>query len=103
MTRYMLLAAALLVGVLIGLVLSRLNRARAAHPEAETVYVDKPQPYWYLPWLGGITVLLVGLFLLADPTRAPKDSSYAPAVIKDGMIQPGQFTSTSTAEDDDDK
>jgi hypothetical protein len=87
MSRYAVIAAAILTGVLIGYILSRPGRAAD-----ETVYVEKRQRYWYLPWLGGIMVLIVGLFLLADPTRAPKDSKYSPAVIKDGEIQPGQFS-----------
>jgi uncharacterized membrane-anchored protein YhcB (DUF1043 family) len=86
MSRYAVIAAAILVGVLIGYVLSRPREAAD-----ETVYVEQNQRYWYLPWLGGIVVLIIGLLLLADPTRAPKNSDYAPAVIKDGEIQPGQF------------
>ncbi len=103
MTRYAIMAAALLVGVLIGVVISRLTNARRAkNPDEETIYVDQRQPYWYVPWLGGISVLVIGLFLLADPTRAPKDSTYAPAVIKDGQIQPGQFSPKSGPDQADD-
>ena len=87
MTRYAILAAAVIVGVLIGWLLSRPKKAAN-----ETVFVDARQKYWYLPWLGGSAVLLIGLFFLADPNRAPKDSRYNPATIKDGVIKPGTFT-----------
>ena len=87
MTRYAIIAAAIIVGVLIGIIIARPRRAAD-----ETLYVDEKSRYWYLPWLGGITVLIVGLLLLADPTRAPKEAKYEPATINDGQITPGQFS-----------
>ena len=89
MTRYGIIAAAVLVGVLIGWLMSRPRKA-----SDETVYVEKKQPYWYLPWLGGIAVLLIGLFFLADPTRAPIDTQYAPATLKDGEVTAPKFNSS---------
>ena len=87
MTRYAIIGLAVLVGVLIGWFLSRPKKAAD-----ETVVVEARQPYWYLPWLGGLSVLVVGLFLLADPHRASKDTTYKPASIENGQIKPGTFS-----------
>lgn len=94
MTRYAIIGLALMVGIFIGWLLSRPRKAAD-----ETVFVDARQKYWYLPWVGGFTVLIIGLFLLADPSRAPKDSQYNPATIKDGVISPGTFTQDDTTQD----
>ena len=97
MTRYAIIAAALLVGVFIGWLLSRPKKA-----SDETIVVEKKQPYWYLPWLGGLAVLMIGLFFLADPMRAPIDTKYAPATLKDGAIKPGQFNPDLSEDEKDD-
>lgn len=87
MTRYALIALAVLVGVFIGWLISRPKKAAD-----ETVFVDARQPYWYLPWAGGLAVLIIGLFLLADHHRSPKEKTYNPAVIENGQIKPGTFS-----------
>ena len=87
MTRYALIAAALLVGVFIGWLMSRPKKSA----DDATIYVDQKHPYWVLPWVGGIAVLVIGLFFLADPTRAPIDTTSAPATLKDGQVTPPQF------------
>ena len=53
-------------------------------------------------WLGGLAVLMIGLFFLADPMRAPIDTKYAPATLKDGAIEPGQFNPDLSEDEKDD-
>lgn len=93
MTKYAIILAALLVGIFIGWLLSRPRKAAD-----ETVFVDAHKRYWYLPWLGGIAVLFIGLFLLANPEKASKDARYNPAIIEDGTLKPSTFTETDIYE-----
>ena len=86
MTKYFILLAAVLVGALIGWVLSR-----PQNPAADEVLVDEKKPMNLWPFVGGLIVLAVGLFFLAGQNRAPIDGEYNPAVIDGGTINPGYF------------
>ena len=85
MTRYAVIFLAILVGAAVGLYLAR-RRAMNV-----TTLVEEGKSMTLLPWIAGLLVLLVGLFLLADYQRSPVDSEYRPAEIRDGEIQPGGF------------
>ena len=87
MTRYVVILLAILVGAAVGLILAR-RRAKA-----DTTLVEEGKAKSLLPWLAGLVVLLIGLFLLADYERSPVDSEYQPARLEDGEIKPGEFDS----------
>ena len=86
MTKYLIIAAAVLVGALIGWVLSRPKK-----PAADEVLVEDKQPMNLWPFVGGLIVLALGLFFLAGQNRAPIEGEYNPAVIDGGVINPGHF------------
>lgn len=85
MGRYIVILLAILVGAAVGLALSRLKA------KAETTLVEESKAISLLPWVAGLAVLMVGLFLLADHQRSPVDSEYRPARVEDGVVQPGGF------------
>ena len=85
MSRYLLIALAIVVGGLIGWWLSRRDKA------GETTLVEEKKQLQIWPWIAGITVLILGLFILASHERADISSSYQPATITNGDIKPGQF------------
>lgn len=85
MSRYLIIGLAVLVGALCGLILAKYQRGQ------EQVLVDEQKKMSLLPWIAGFTVLIIGLFLLADGERAPKEAQYKPATIEDGGINPGSF------------
>ena len=85
MSRYIVIALAVLVGAAVGLIFARRNaRARAT-------LIEEGRSPSILPWAAGFLVLAVGLFLLADHQRSPVESEYRPAKLEDGVIQPGGF------------
>ena len=86
MTKYLIIAAAVLVGALIGWVLSR-----PKNPAADEVLVEEKKPINLWLFVGGLIVLALGLFFLAGQNRAPIDGEYNPAVIDGGEINPGHF------------
>ena len=86
MTKYLIIAAAVLVGALIGWVLSR-----PKNPAADEVLVEEKKPINLWPFVGGLIVLALGLFFLAGQNRAPIEGEYSPAVIDGGVINPGHF------------
>ena len=86
MTKYLIIAAAVLVGALIGWVLSRPQK-----PAADEVLVEEKKPMNLWPFVGGLIVLALGLFFLAGQNRAPIEGEYNPAVIDGGTINPGHF------------
>jgi len=85
MSRYLIIGIAVLVGAVFGLLLARHQRRQ------EKVLVEEHKKMSLLPWIAGFTVLIIGLFLLADGERAPKEAQYKPATLQDGGIQPGTF------------
>ena len=85
MSRYLIIGLAILVGAVFGLLLARYQRRQ------EQVLVEEHKKMSLLPWIAGFTVLVIGLFLLADGERAPKDAQYNPATLEDGSLQPGTF------------
>jgi hypothetical protein len=85
MTRYLIIAAAILVGVLL-----RFLIARHRKPASETILVEE-KPLHLIPWVAGILTLLIGLYLISDDTRAPIDAEYHPSVLIDGELVPGNF------------
>jgi ABC-type dipeptide/oligopeptide/nickel transport system permease subunit len=85
MTRYLVIALALMVGGVLGLLLAKYQRGQ------EKVLVEENKKMSLLPWVAGFVVLIAGLFLLADGERAPKDAEYKPATLEDGGIKPGSF------------
>ena len=86
MTKYLIIAAAVLVGALIGWVLSRPKNLAA-----DEVLVEEKKPINLWPFVGGLIVLALGLFFLAGQNRTPIDGEYNPAVIDGGVINPGHF------------
>lgn len=88
MSKYLVIIAAVFVGVLIGMIMARLKSTSAAN---ETVYVDKRPPINLIPYVAGIAVLLIGFYLISDGTRAPISSEYKPASLENGVLKPGQF------------
>jgi len=89
MSRYLIIGLAVLVGAILGLLLARYQKRQ------EHVLVEEGKTWSLLPWVAGFVVLIVGLFLLADGERAPKDAEYKPATLQNGDIQPGSFDSNS--------
>lgn len=87
MSRYIVILAALVVGIGLGLLMSRFK----SRPAADTVLVEEKPPLNLWPWVAGVLTLLVGLYLISDDTRAPIDAGYKPAIIKDGTVVPGGF------------
>lgn len=85
MSRYLVIALAIVIGGLIGLWLSRRDKSA----ETTLVDADSSKPLW--PWLAGLAVLFVGLFMLASHERADIQKRYQPATLTNGDIQPGQF------------
>ena len=85
MSRYAVIILAILVGGAVGLYLARRN-AKAA-----TTLVEEGKSPSLVPWIAGLVVLVVGLFILADHQRSPVESEYRPARVEDGVIQPGGF------------
>ena len=85
MTRYAIMLLAVLVGAAIGILLARRGR------KSETTLVEDKPAISLIPWAAGIAVLVIGLFLLADHERSPKDADYKPATIEGGEIKPGKF------------
>ena len=85
MSRYAVIILAILVGGAVGLYLARRN-AKAA-----TNLVEEGKSPSLVPWIAGLVVLVVGLFILADHQRSPVGSEYRPAQIRDGEIAPGGF------------
>ncbi|XDZ66153.1 hypothetical protein AB8880_01800 [Alphaproteobacteria bacterium LSUCC0684] len=85
MSRYLIIGLAVLVGAVLGLLLAKYQRGQ------EQVLVEEHKKMSLLPWIAGFAVLIIGLFLLADGQRAPKDAQYKPATLQDGGIQPGSF------------
>lgn len=85
MSRYLVIALAILVGGLIGLWLLRREKA------GETTLVEEGRKPSLWPWIAGLVVLLAGLMMLVSHERSNPESSYAPAQIKDGEITPGEF------------
>lgn len=88
MSKYLVILAAVLVGVLIGMIMARLKSKPASN---ETVYVDERPPINLIPYAAGIAVLLIGFYLISDGTRAPISSEYKPASLENGVLKPGQF------------
>ena len=85
MTRYLIIALAIIAGGLIGWWLHRRDKA------GETTLVDeKSQPSLW-PWIAGLAVLIAGLMMLASHERADRSLLYEPAQINNGEITPGQF------------
>ena len=85
MTRYLIIALAIIVGGLIGWWLHRRDKV------GETTLVDeKSQPSLW-PWIAGLTVLIAGLMILASHERADRSMQYEPAQLNNGEITPGQF------------
>ena len=95
MTKYLIIAAAVLVGALIGWVLSRPKK-----PAADEVLVEEKQPMNLWPFVGGLIVLAVGLFFLAGQNRAPIEGEYNPAVIDGRAINPGYFNDNDQDQQD---
>ena len=93
MSRYVVIALAVLVGAAIGLILAR-RKARA-----ETTLVEEGKSMSLVPWVVGLVVLAVGLFLLADHQRSPISSEYRPATVEEGVIRPGGFDGGESAGD----
>ena len=87
MSRYLVILAALIVGIGLGILMSKLKNKSAA----ETVLVEEKPPLNLWPWVAGMLTLLVGLYLISDETRAPINAGYNPAIIKDGNLIPGGF------------
>lgn len=85
MSRYLVMLLAVLIGAAIGLWLARRNR------QSETTLVEEKPPRSLLPWVAGLTVLIIGLMLIANHERASIDTDYRPATIDNGSIRPGQF------------
>ena len=88
MSEYLVILAAVIVGVLIGMIMARLKATPAA---SETVYVDERPPINLIPYAAGFAVLLIGFYLISDGTRAPISSEYKPATLENGVVKPGQF------------
>ncbi len=86
MTRYGIIAAAILVGVFIGWIISRQKPAAS-----DEVLVEQKPMLKLLPWIATVITLMVGLYFLSDRTSAPISTEYQPAIIKDGVLKPGQF------------
>ena len=86
MAKYLIIAAAVLVGALIGWVLSRPQK-----PAADEVLDEEKKPMNLWPFVGGLIVLALGLFFLAGQNRASIEGEYNPAVIDGGTINPGHF------------
>jgi hypothetical protein len=95
MTRYYIIAAAVLVGVIIGFLMS--PRRKSAR---ETVLVEEKPPINLVPWIAGILTLMLGLYLISDDTRAPIDAEYRPSALIDGELVPGTFGTTFDATTD---
>ena len=87
MTRYYIIAAAVLTGVAIGWYLFREKK----EAKDAVIVVDKKR-WWLLPWLTGLAILMGGLFLLADDERASKESKYQPARLENGHLESGSFS-----------
>ena len=87
MSRYVVILLAVLAGAAIGLFLAR-RKAKA-----EATLVEEGKSMSLAPWVAGLVVLVIGLFLLADHQRSPVNSEYRPAKVEDGVIQPGGFDS----------
>ncbi len=86
MARYIIFIIAILAGALVGWWLSR-PKPKAA----DTILVEEAKTFKITPWIIGGLVLIIGLVILADFDRAPKESTYSPAVIEGGDINPGSF------------
>lgn len=86
MNRYLIIAAAVFVGIAIGWIMSRPKPAAS-----DTVLVDEKPKINLIPWVAALAVLLIGLFLIADTHRAPIDADYNPATLSDGELKPGTF------------
>ncbi len=86
MARYIIVILAILAGALAGWWLSRPKQKAA-----DTILVEEAKAFKLTPWIIGGLVAIIGLVILADFDRAPKDATYSPAVIKDGHINPSSF------------
>ena len=92
MARYIIFIVAILAGALVGWWLSRPKPKAADTILVQEAKAPKLLPWpQLLPWIIGGLVLIVGLVILADFGRAPKEATYSPAVVIDGQINPGNF------------
>ena len=94
MTRYFIILAAVLVGVLIGWLLSRPKK-----PAADEVLVEEKNPLSVWPFIAALVVLALGLFYLSGMDRSSIESNYSPAVIDGNAINPGHFDQNKTDQD----
>ena len=85
----LLIALAVAVGASLGILLAQSTKRRQGKTTTYVAADQKPPPV--LPWLVGLVVLFVGLWLLADHDRSSKDTRYHPAELKNGTVQPGYF------------
>ena len=83
MRKYLIIAVAILAGLL---VLALLSRMAGRHLRGDAI-----MPYRYvIAGAVSIAVLLAGGLLLETGSGAP-EMSYQPAYIEDGQIKPGKF------------
>lgn len=93
MTRYYIIAIAVLAGVAIGWYLFREKKEAK-----DAVIVIDNKRWWILPWVAGFSFLLGALLLLAEDDRAPKESKYQPARLENGHLESGGFSESKSDE-----